>query len=77
LELELRSAEVGPALRLAYKDQPKGEQLIIAMHAITDSGDILRVFGLENGGGLRLSAFRGYPDYKWHPNYRFVFVRPK
>jgi hypothetical protein len=77
LGLELCSAEIGPALRLAYKDQPEGEQLIIAMHAIIDSGDILRVFGLENGGGLWLSTFRGYPGCKWHPTYRFVFVRPK
>ena len=76
--LELCPAEVGPALRLAYKDQPPGGWLNIAMAPITNSDGILRVFGLDTlGRQLWLSGFRGYPDYQWHPQYRFVFVRPR
>jgi len=81
LGLELCPAEVGPALRLAYKDQPLGEWLIIAMEAITDSADgRLLVFRVRHGNRGRLwwlGANPGHPHYFWTFEDRFVFVRRK
>src|SRR5216683_1472564 len=81
LGLELCPAEVGPALRLAYKDQPLGEWLIIAMEAITDSADGgLLVFRVGHGNRGRLwwlGANPGHPHYFWTSEDRFVFVRRK
>lgn len=78
LGLELCPAEVGPALRLAYKDQPRGEWLIIAMEAITGSGGGLDVFYVGRGvGGLWLRGSGGRPDRFWGSGGRFVFVRRK
>ena len=50
MELELCPAEVGPALRLAYENQPRGERLIIATKPFTDSGDDLDLFVMEVSG---------------------------
>jgi len=78
LGLELCPAEVGPALRLAYKDQPRGEWLIIAMEAIAGSGGDLHVFDVEHDlGELWLFGSHGHPEYFWDSAYRFVFVRRK
>lgn len=78
LGLELCPAEVGPALRLAYKDQPRGEWLIIAMEAITDSGGDLSVFCVEHGiDELWLGGNYGHPEDFWYSSYRVVFVRRK
>ena len=76
LGLELCPAEVGPALRLAYKNQPKGEWLIIAMNAITDSDGDLNVFHVEHDNDeLWLFGNNGHPDNFWGSVSRFVFVR--
>lgn len=78
LGLELCPPEVGPQLRLQYKDQPRDEWLRIAMEAITDSGGYRYVFGVGHvGGGLWLGWGYGDPDYVWSPDFRFVFVLPR
>ena len=70
--------EVGPQLRLQYKDQPKGEVIRIAMEAIRDSDGDLEVFNVEhNGNGLWLSSVYGSPDRLFSPIGVFVFVRPR
>jgi hypothetical protein len=78
LGLELCPLEVGPALRLAYTDQPKGEWLLIAMGAIADSDGDLFVFRMGHGSnGLWLRGGNGRPDDFWRPDRRFIFVRPR
>lgn len=51
LGLDLCPTEVGPQLRLQYKDQPKGEWLVIAMEPVTDSDSGLRLFYVAHGDG--------------------------
>lgn len=77
--LDLCPAEVGPQLRLQYKDQPKGEWLLIAMEPITGSGGGLDVFSVERNDGGRqwLSGRSGRPDYFWRGHNRWVFLRRK
>lgn len=76
--LDLCPAEVGPALRLAYKDQPNGEWILVGMEPITDSGGDLDVFRVERDGDARwLDGDYGLPDIVWGADYRWVFVRRK
>lgn len=76
LGLDLCPPEVGPALRLAYKDQPMNEWLRIAMESIRGSDGYLLVFYVgRDGDGLWLGADYGYPDYVWGPGSGFVFAR--
>ena len=78
LGLELCPAEVGPALRLQYGDQPKGEWLRIAMEAITDRDGRLSIFSVEHfGGGLWLYGYYGHPVFVWDADRCFVFGRRK
>jgi hypothetical protein len=78
LGLELAPAEVGPQLRLQYKDQPMDEWLIVGMNAISGAGGNPRVFSVgRDGYGLWLNDFDGRPSDGWDPGNRFVFLRPR
>jgi hypothetical protein len=75
--LELCPAEVGPQLRLDYRNQPLGEALDIAMEPVaTYSGD-LTVLALVNfGSGLALIGGDGRSDATVPRTRRFVFALP-
>ena len=74
LGLELCPNEVGPQLRLQYKDQPKGEYLRIAMEPIAGSDGRLDIFRVDHGGdGLWLDGNHGHSDTFWLARNRFVF----
>ncbi len=78
LGLELCPAEVGPALRVAYTDQLKGEYLLIGMEPITDSFGDPFVFSVNHyGGGLWLGTDDGEPDDFWYGYSQWVFRRRK
>ncbi len=70
---ELCPAEVGPALRLEYGDQPNGEWLYIAIEAISCGGlpSIFRVGCVD--GDLWLDGCDGRPFSFWDAGDRFVF----
>lgn len=70
-------AEVGPQLRLQYRDQPLGEALHIAMVPIATFTGELTVFTVMNGGaGLLLIGSDGNLGLDVPTTRRFVFVRP-
>lgn len=78
LGLELCPAEVGPALRLAYPDQPYGEWFRIAMELITGADGSLKIFGVVRGSGGRwLNGYDGNPGPPWTPASVWVFVLPR
>ena len=78
LGFELCPAEVGPALRLNYLDQPIGEFLHIAMTPVARYSGELVDFTVGNGGdGLLLIGGKGDPDLMLPGAVRFVFVRPR
>jgi len=78
LGLELCPAEVGPQLRLQYKNQPKGEWLRVAMDPIADSLGLLDVFFVyHHSGDLWLNAYSGNPVSFWQDDSRWVFVLRK
>lgn len=76
LGLELCPAEVGPQLRLQYKDQPKGEWLLIGMEPILDSNGSPSTFSLGLDA-MGLNAGYGGPDAFSRADDRWVFVRPR
>ena len=78
LGLQLCPDDVGPALRLSYKDQPGDECLRIAMNAVTNSyGYYDSIFEVvHEEGELRLGGNCGEPDICRSIRSRFVFVRP-
>jgi hypothetical protein len=79
LGLDLCPAEVGPQLRLQWKDQPKGTFVVVAMEAITASGGCLGVFFVKRSdvGEQYLNADRGNADVVWDSVVRFLFLRRK
>jgi hypothetical protein len=78
LGFELCPAEVGPALRLNYLDQPLGEFLHIAMKPVARYTGELVDFTVGNGGaGLLLIGGNGHPDVMLPGAARFVFIRPR
>ena len=75
---ELCPAEVGPALRLNYLDQPLGEFLHIAMRPVARYTGELVDFSVGNAGaGLILIGGDGHPDVLLSGAERFVFIRPR
>jgi len=78
LGLELCPPEVGPQLRLQYKDQPNGEWILIGMEPIRRSGGGLNVFDVAHFDvGIWLRGGYGDPDDVWGAGDRWVFVRPR
>jgi hypothetical protein len=75
--LELCPAEVGPRLRLDYRDQPFGEALDIAMEPVTTYGGQPTILTLANWGtGLLLIGRDGRPESTAFRKSRFVFAMP-
>lgn len=78
LGLERCPAEVGPQLRLQYRDQPMGEWLLIAMKPIADSVGDLGVFSVDRGEvGSWLGGYDGEPGSFWSGGSAWVFIRRK
>ena len=75
LGLVLCPAEVGPQLRLDYRDQPLGESLIVAMEPVNTYEPT--ILSLVNWGtGLALLGGSGQSDFMVHGYLRFVFALP-
>jgi hypothetical protein len=75
--LELCPAEVGPQLRLDYRDQPLGETLDIAMEPVTGySGDPTILTLVNWGTGLALIGRDGRSESMAPRISRFVFALP-
>jgi len=75
--LELCPAEVGPQLRLRYKDQPNGEWILVAMEPIIDSGGFPGLFSVVRFvSKLWLRSGWGDPAFFWAADSRWVFCRP-
>jgi hypothetical protein len=76
--LELCPPDLGPALRLSYLDQPRGEFLHIAMRPVARYSGELVDFTLGNDGmKLLLVGGDGRPQVVLPGTVRFVFVRPR
>jgi EF hand len=77
LGLELCPPEVGPQLRLDYRDQPVGESLLIAMEPVkTYYGDLTILSLINFGSGLALVGSNGRPEFMVPRYVRFVFALP-
>jgi hypothetical protein len=75
--LELCPAEVGPQLRLDYRNQPLGEALDIAMEPVATYRGEPTILTLVNWGtGLMLIGRDGRSESMVFRKYRFVFALP-
>jgi hypothetical protein len=75
--LEVCPAEVGPRLRLDYRNQPLGEVLHIAMEPVATYGGDRTILALTNFGGvLALIGNDGRPNFMVPRLFRFVFALP-
>jgi hypothetical protein len=80
LGFELCPAEVGPALRLNYLDQPPGDSLHVAMKPVARYNGTLIDFTLAKAHGsigFLLLGGDARPDVMLPRAERFVFVRPR
>jgi hypothetical protein len=76
--LGLAPAEVGPALRLHYFDQPLGEFLHVGMKPITTWNGEPGIFVVANGGSrLVLIGQNGSADTEMSVSSAFLFVKPR
>ena len=76
--LELCPPQVGPELRLNYKNQPMNEYLMVAMNSINDRGGDPGLFGLRrHSDGEWLNYNYGALVHKWYGYSRFVFLSRK
>jgi hypothetical protein len=77
LGFELCPEEVGPQLRLQYRNQPVGEFLHVAMKPQRNyDGDMIDFTLANSGAGLTLLGGSARPDLVVATNVNFVFVRP-
>ena len=75
LGLALCPGEVGPQLRLDYRDQPRGESLTIAMEPVKTYDGNPTILSLMNfGDGLALVGSDGRPEFRVPRYFRFVFA---
>jgi hypothetical protein len=75
--LELCPAEVGPQLRLDYRNQPLGDALNIAMEPIATYSGNPTILALVNWGtGLLLMGSDGRSEFMVPRTWRFVFALP-
>jgi hypothetical protein len=75
--LALCPPEVGPQLRLDYRDQPRGESLKIAMEPVATYSGEPTILSLVNfGSGLALVGSNGRFEFMVPRYFRFVFALP-
>jgi hypothetical protein len=75
--LELCPAEVGPQLRLGYRNQPLGDALNIAMEPVATYSGNPTILALVNfGTGLALIGSDGRWEFMVPRTWRFVFALP-
>lgn len=81
--LKFTPAEVGPQLRLQYKDQPEDEWLHVAMKPLIASDGDLTIFDIlhfnnhthNHGSSLQLCSSSVRHDVLWSPSSRWVFLK--
>lgn len=77
--LKLCPAEVGPQLRLQYKDQPNCTWIRVAMETIIGSlgrRPSIFVVGRDAAGLFWLHEASVHPEHLFHASECFVFIRP-
>jgi len=75
-DLSLCPVEVGPQLRLQYRNQPEGEWFCVASEPIIAPGGYECIFYV-GGGGKCFYMLCGNYDNKWKPDDHFLFILRK